>query len=201
MVLELDKIVVSLYILMMKRCPWCGDNPLYVNYHDTEWGVPVHDETTHFEFLLLEGFQAGLSWLTILKKRDNFRKAFDGFHVEKIANYDQKKLDALKQDAGIIRNRLKIEAAVINAQNFLKVQEEYGSFDQYIWQFVDGKLLKNSWQTLEEMPVTTSLSDTISQDLKSRGFKFVGSTIIYAHIQAIGLVNDHLQSCFRYDEV
>jgi len=185
----------------MDRCPWPEDNELYIAYHDEEWGVPIHDDRKHFEFLILEGFQAGLSWLLIMKKRENFRKVFDNFDPVKVAAYDDVKIEKLMNDPGIIRNRQKIMAAINNAKMFLKVQEEYGSFDAYIWNFVNGKPVINSWQTISEIPATSELSDTISKDLKKRGFKFVGSTTIYAHLQAIGVVNDHIVSCFRYKEL
>lgn len=183
------------------RCPWCGTDSLYVTYHDTEWGVPVKDDKTLFEFLVLESFQAGLSWITILRKRENFRKAFDDFDYKKIAEYQEDKIQELLHDAGIIRNKLKVRAAVTNAQAFLKVQEEFGSFSDYIWGFVNGKPIKNKLQSLSEAPTTTALSDKISKDLKKRGFKFMGSTVVYAYMQATGMVNDHLVDCFRYDEV
>lgn len=183
------------------RCPWCGSDPLYVRYHDTEWGVPVWDDRTLFEFLILESFQAGLSWITILRKRENFRNAFDGFDFKKIAAYTEEKIQQLLQDKGIIRNQLKIRAAVTNAQAFLKVQESHGSFSKYIWGFVDGTPIRNQWQTMKEVPATTPLSDTISKDLKKRGFKFMGSTVVYAHMQATGMVNDHLTNCFRHNKV
>ncbi|MFC7357847.1 DNA-3-methyladenine glycosylase I [Jejudonia soesokkakensis] len=183
------------------RCPWCGDDPLYIAYHDEEWGVPVKDDATLFEFLLLETFQAGLSWITILRKRENFRKAFDNFDYRKIAGYEQQKIDRLLQDSGIIRNKLKVHSAVTNAQAFIKIQEEFGSFSNYIWKFVAGTPIKNKLQSMAEAPANTLLSDTISKDLKKRGFKFVGSTVVYAHMQATGMVNDHLVSCFRYNEV
>jgi len=183
------------------RCAWCGNDPLYVEYHDTEWGVPVYDDDKLFEFLILETFQAGLSWITVLRKRENFRKAFDNFDYKKIANYSEKKYDELLQDAGIIRNKLKIKATIINAQNFMEIQKEFGSFSDYIWGFTNGKPIKNSFKNLSEAPATTELSDKLSKDLKKRGFKFVGSTIIYAHMQATGMVNDHMTDCFRYDEV
>ena len=183
------------------RCGWCVGDPLYEAYHDTEWGVPVYDDDTIFEFLVLETFQAGLSWITVLRKRDNFRKAFDNFDYKAIAKYQQDKIDVLLQDAGIIRNKLKVNATVTNAQAFMKVQEEFGSFSKYIWAFVDGKPITNSWQHYKDAPATTALSDTISKDLKKRGFKFVGSTVIYAHMQATGMVNDHEVGCFRYTEV
>lgn len=182
------------------RCPWCGDDPLYVAYHDTEWGVPVYDDDKLFEFLILEGMQAGLSWLTILRKRENFRKAFDNFDAKKIAAYKAPKLKKLMQDAGIIRNRLKIEAAVKNARGFLAIQKEFGSFSEYMWAFVGNKPLVSRLSSYKKAPASTALSDKISKDLKKRGFGFVGSTIIYAHMQATGMVNDHEMSCFRYKE-
>ena len=184
-----------------KRCEWCGNDPLYMAYHDQEWGVPIYDDALLFEFLVLETFQAGLSWITVLRKRDNFRVAFDLFDYKKIANYDQQKLDTLIQDAGIIRNKLKIKATVTNAISFMEIQKEFGSFSKYIWGFVEGKPIKNDWKSLNELPANTPLSDMISADLKKRGFKFVGSTVIYAHMQATGMINDHLESCFRYNEV
>jgi DNA-3-methyladenine glycosylase I len=184
------------------RCQWAPlDKPLYVSYHDEEWGVPVHDERMLFEFLALEGAQAGLSWYTILNKRENYRAAFDDFHPEKVARYDQKKIESLLQNPGIVRNRRKVEATVTNAQAFLKVQEEFGSFDKYIWDFTDGKPIINTFKSLKEIPPFTPLSEVISKDLKKRGFKFVGSTIVYAHMQATGMVNDHTVDCFRYKEV
>lgn len=184
----------------INRCDWAGDDPLYQKYHDNEWGTPVYDDATLFEFLILETFQAGLSWITILRKRENFRMAFDQFDYQKIAKYDTKKENILLQDAGIIRNKLKIKAAISNAQAFLKIQEEFGSFSKYIWAFVDGKPIQNKFKTMSELPANTPLSDTISKDLKKRGFKFVGSTVIYAHMQACGMVNDHLITCFRYKQ-
>ncbi len=185
-----------------KRCQWVPvDNPLYVKYHDEEWGVPIHDDRLLFEFLVLEGMQAGLSWLTILRKRENFRTAFDHFDPREIALYNEKKIEELMQNSGIIRNRLKIAAAVQNAKAFLEVQAEFGSFDNFIWQFVEGKPIVNQWKTLKELPAKTPVSDTISKELKKRGFKFVGSTIIYAHMQATGMVNDHTVVCFRYKEL
>ena len=180
------------------RCPWPTDDLLMIEYHDKEWGVPIHNDTKIFEFLVLEGMQAGLSWSTILHKRENFREAFDNFDVEKVADYDGRKIRKLLSDAGIIRNRLKLLAAVNNAQQFIKVQEEFGSFDRYIWKFVDGKPIVNSRKTLRQLPVRTRESDRMSQDLKERGFKFVGTTICYAHMQAAGMVNDHRVSCFRF---
>jgi len=186
---------------MKKRCFWVTENPLYIAYHDDEWGVPVYDDKKLFEFLLLETFQAGLSWITILKKRENFKSAFDDFDYQKIANYDLHKYESLLQDAGIIRNKLKIKSAILNAQNFIKIQKEFGSFSDYIWHFVNHQPIINSYRKREEVPATTDLSDKISKDLKKRGFKFVGSTIIYAFMQAVGIVNDHTTDCFRYDKV
>ncbi|MCK7589179.1 DNA-3-methyladenine glycosylase I [Subsaxibacter sp. CAU 1640] len=183
------------------RCGWCLGDPIYEAYHDTEWGVPVKDDDTLFEFLILETFQAGLSWITILRKRDNFRKAFDEFDYKKIANYQQEKIDSLLEDAGIIRNKLKVNATVTNAKAFMEVQKEFGSFSNYIWGFVDGKPIKNALTNYKSAPPKTDLSDAISKDLKKRGFKFVGSTVIYAHMQATGMVNDHEVNCFRYNEV
>ncbi|MDZ7332210.1 MAG: DNA-3-methyladenine glycosylase I [candidate division KSB1 bacterium] len=185
----------------MERCPWPGKDELYIKYHDEEWGVPVHDDRKHFEFLVLEGAQAGLSWLTILKRRENYRKAFDYFDPSKVAQFDETRISALLANPGIIRNRKKIESAINNAQRFLEVQREFGSFDAYIWSFVDRKPVVNYWKALSEIPTRTDLSDRISKDLKQRGFSFVGSTIIYAHMQAIGLVNDHLVSCFRHSQL
>lgn len=186
---------------MKSRCSWCGDDPLYVRYHDEEWGVPVRDDATLFEFLTLETFQAGLSWITVLRKRENFRDAFDGFDYKKIAHYDASKIESLLQNPGIIRNRLKVKATVTNAQAFLKVQEEFGSFSTYIWGFIDGVPIQNSHKELTDIPANTKLSDEISTDLKKRGFKFVGTTVVYAHMQATGMVNDHVQSCFRYKQL
>jgi DNA-3-methyladenine glycosylase I len=179
-----------------KRCPWAGDDPLYCAYHDTEWGVPVHDDQRLFEFLILEGAQAGLSWITVLRKRENYRKAFSGFDPIKVARFDEARRERLMQNEGIIRNRLKIESAVINAKAFLKVQKEFGSFDAYIWSFVGGKPRINSWASLKDVPASTPESDAMSKDLKKRGFKFVGSTICYAFMQACGLVNDHVADCY-----
>ena len=186
---------------MQKRCDWCLGIDIYERYHDEEWGVPVHDDGRHFEFLLLESMQAGLSWLTILRRRENYRKAFAAFDPKKVAQFDASKVEELMQDAGIIRNRLKIEAAVNNARQFLNIQQEFGSFDSYIWSFTDNKVVKNEWSELKQLPATSNLSDEVAKDLKRRGFKFVGSTIIYAHLQAIGVINDHLQDCFRYSAV
>lgn len=186
---------------MPPRCAWAKpSDPVYVNYHDTEWGVPVRNDRTHFEFLILEGAQAGLSWSTILHRRDGYRRAFADFDPEKVARFDASREATLREDAGIIRNRLKIAAAVTNAQAFLRVQEEFGSFDAYIWRFVDGTPIQNAWTSVRELPATSPLSDTVSKDLKKRGFKFVGSTIIYAHLQATGLINDHTTDCFRHAE-
>ncbi len=186
---------------MKSRCSWCGDDPLYVTYHDTEWGKPVKDDASIFEFLILETFQAGLSWITVLRKRENFRVAFDNFDYKKIAKYDDAKIGALIQDAGIIRNKLKIKATISNARAFMEIQKEFGSFSTYIWGFVNGKPIDNGFIKMEDIPATTALSDTLSKDLKKRGFKFVGSTVIYAHMQATGMVNDHVTSCFRYEDV
>jgi DNA-3-methyladenine glycosylase I len=186
---------------MRKRCNWGTNDPLYIEYHDREWGVPLHDDRRLFEFLILEGIQAGLSWLIVLKKRENFRHALDGFDPQKIAHYDSGKIEELLQNPGIIRNRLKIQAAVTNAGAFLEVQEELGSFDTYIWQFVDGRPIRNRWQSVSEIPATTDRSDAMSRDLKGRGFRFVGSTICYAFMQAVGMVNDHVTDCFRYQEI
>lgn len=183
------------------RCTWCGNDPLYVAYHDTEWGVPIYDDRKLFEFLMLETFQAGLSWITVLRKRENFRIAFDNFDYRKIAAYDESKYEDLLQNAGIIRNKLKIKATISNAQNFMKIQKEFGSFSKYIWNFTNGKPIKNCHKKLSTIPATTELSDILSKDLKKRGFKFVGSTVIYAHMQATGMVNDHTIECFRYNEV
>lgn len=183
------------------RCGWCLGDPLYEAYHDREWGVPVRDDQTLFEFLILETFQAGLSWITVLRKRDHFRKVFDGFDFNKVAAYDAQKAAALLADPGIIRNRLKVAAAISNAQAFLKIREEFGSFSTYIWGFTGGRPIKNAVENYKLAPPTTALSDQISKDLKKRGFKFVGSTVIYAHMQATGMVNDHEVRCFRYEEV
>jgi len=183
------------------RCPWCLSTELLKEYHDTEWGVPVHDDRKHFEFIVLDSFQAGLSWSTILNKRENFRKAFDEFDPVKISRYTQKKIDKLLNDAGIIRNKLKIHATISNAKSFLSVQKEFGSFDKYIWQFVNGKTINNKFSRLDQIPATTKESDAMSKDLKKRGFTFVGSTIVYAFMQAVGMYNDHIVSCFRHAEV
>lgn len=181
------------------RCTWCEKDDLYRNYHDNEWGKPVYDDETIFEFLILETFQAGLSWYTVLAKRENFRKAFDNFDLLKIANYSENKITALAENTGIIRNKLKIKATVTNAQAFIKIQEEFGSFSKYIWDFVDGKPIDNKPKTLSEVPATTEISDKLSKDLKKRGFKFVGSTVVYAHMQATGMVNDHVLDCWTRD--
>ena len=183
------------------RCKWCGNDPLYMEYHDTEWGVPVFNDDKLFEFLILETFQAGLSWITILRKRENFRKAFDNFDYKKIANYSEAKYDELLLDAGIIRNKLKIKATISNAVAFMEIQKEFGSFSKYIWNFTNEKPIINKWKDMKELPATSELSNIISKDLKKRGFKFVGSTVIYAHMQATGMVNDHVKDCFRYKEV
>lgn len=183
---------------MIQRCLWSGDDPLYVSYHDKEWGVPVHNERKLFEMLILEGAQAGLSWITVLRKRENYRKALDNFDPRKIARYDRKKVRKLLSNPGIIRNRLKIKAAIENAKAFLKIQKEFGSFDEYIWRFVGGKQKVNKRKSLKQIPPTTPESDAMSKDLKKRGFRFVGSTICYAFMQAVGMVNDHTVDCFRY---
>lgn len=185
----------------MNRCTWPGNDPLYCAYHDQEWGVPQHDDRTLFEFLILEGAQAGLSWITILKKRDNYRAAFDGFDATRVARYDAGKIESLLQDPGIVRNRLKVQAAVVNAQRFLEVQREFGSFDTYIWRFIGGAPRQNFWRSHAEIPTRTDESDTMSRDLKRRGFKFVGSTICYAYMQAVGMVNDHTIVCYRHKDL
>ena len=185
----------------MKRCSWCEGDPLYEAYHDKEWGVPVKDDATLFEFLTLETFQAGLSWITVLRKRENFREAFDQFDYRKIASYKEEKIAELLDNPGIIRNKLKVRAAVTNARAFIQIQEEFGSFSQYIWEFVDHQPLQNAFGSSKEIPANTPLSDKISKDLKKRGFKFVGTTVVYAHMQATGMVNDHVKECFRYEEV
>ncbi|KXS32170.1 MAG: DNA-3-methyladenine glycosylase I [Candidatus Gallionella acididurans] len=184
-----------------QRCSWAGDDALYRQYHDTEWGVPLHDDRRLFEFLVLEGAQAGLSWITILRKRENYRAAFDGFDAVRIAAYGANKIESLLQDAGIVRNRLKVQAAITNARKFLDVQDEFGSFDRFIWQFVDGKTRQNRWRSMAEVPASTTESDALSRELKRRGFKFVGPTICYAHMQATGMVNDHTIDCFRHAEL
>jgi DNA-3-methyladenine glycosylase I len=186
---------------MPTRCEWAGTDSLYIDYHDKEWGQPVHNDQELFEFLILEGAQAGLSWITILRKRDSYRLAFDGFDPAKVAEYDQVKIDQLLNNPGIIRNKLKIRSAVSNAQAFLQVQQEFGSFNNYIWEFVDHTPIINNWMSLKQIPAQTPLSEAISKDLKKRGFKFVGPTICYAFMQAVGMVNDHTTSCFRYSEL
>lgn len=182
------------------RCSWTGADELYQKYHDNEWGKPLHDDNKLFEMLILEGMQAGLSWITILRKRENFRKAFDNFNIDKILKYNDKKIETLMQDAGIIRNRLKIQSVIVNAKAFLDVQKEYGSFDTFLWSYVDNKPIQNCFHTIQEVPAKTDLSDKISKDLKKRGFKFVGSTIVYAYMQSIGMVNDHTTDCFLYQK-
>jgi DNA-3-methyladenine glycosylase I len=183
------------------RCPWCLKFEQYIRYHDEEWGVPVHDDCIHFEFLILEGAQAGLSWATILKKREGYRKAFAGFDPIKVARFSEKKLEKILLDPGIVRNRLKVYAAKNNAERFLDVRKEFGSFDNYIWGFVKGKPIVNAWKILKQIPATTKESDALSKDLIKRGFKFAGSTVVYSHMQACGLVNDHLVQCWRHKKV
>ena len=185
----------------VERCPWCASSELYMNYHDLEWGVPVFDDTKHFEFLVLESAQAGLSWITILKKRENYRRAYDGFDPRKVARYTEKKFEKLLSDPGIVRNRLKIAASINNAKRFLEIQKEFGSFSSYIWGFSGGKPVTGKWKTIAEIPAKTELSDKIAADMKKRGFNFLGSTILYSHMQATGIVNDHITSCFRYKEI
>lgn len=183
------------------RCPWAGADPLYIDYHDREWGVPVHDDRTLFEFLILEGAQAGLSWATILHKRENYRRAFDNFDPALVAAYGDEKIAALLADGGIVRNRLKVNAAIRNARQFLRVQDEFGSFDEYVWRFVESRPKVNVWDNLRQIPAETAESRALSNDLKSRGFKFVGPTIVYAYMQAVGLVNDHVVHCFRHAQL
>ncbi|MEW5701903.1 MAG: DNA-3-methyladenine glycosylase I [Candidatus Zixiibacteriota bacterium] len=183
------------------RCPWPTDDPLMIEYHDREWGKPLHDDRRLFEFLVLEGMQAGLSWRTVLHKRENYRRAFDGLDPEKIAHYTRRKVERLLADPGIIRNRLKIEAAIGNARAFLRVVDEFGSFDRYVWRFVDGRPIVNRWRTLKQLPAISPEAEALSKDLRLRGFRFVGPTIVYAHMQATGMVNDHLVSCFRHREL
>lgn len=185
----------------VSRCPWAQTGSLEIAYHDNEWGVPQHDDRALFEFLILEGAQAGLSWSTILKKRDHYRRAFDGFDAELVARYDEHRQAALLADAGIVRNRLKIAATIDNARAFLSVRDEFGSFDAYLWRFVDGRPVQNHWEQSAQVPATSPISDTMSRDLKRRGFRFVGSTICYAYMQAVGMVNDHLVSCARYSDL
>jgi DNA-3-methyladenine glycosylase I len=187
--------------MTVKRCEWCTGSELYMDYHDREWGVPVFDDRKHFEFLVLESAQAGLSWITILKKRENYRRAYDGFDPEKVSRYGEKKKAALLADAGIVRNRLKIEASISNAAAFLEIQREYGSFSSYLWGFTRGKVIMGRWKTLAELPARTELSDKAAADMKKRGFRFLGSVILYSHMQALGLVNDHVRGCFRYAEI
>lgn len=188
--------------MSIKRCKWAeGQFSEYIKYHDEEWGVPVHDDQTHFEFLILEGAQAGLSWSTILKRREGYRKAFADFNPEKVAQFDDAKIEELLENPGIIRNKLKVKSAVTNAQHFLEIQDEFGNFNAYIWDFVGGEPIINHWKSMEEVPATTKESDALSKDLKKRGFKFTGSTIMYAHMQACGLVMDHTTDCFRYKEL
>lgn len=182
----------------MARCNWVNDDPIYINYHDHEWGVPEYDDHKLFELLILEGAQAGLSWYTVLKKRDNYRRLFDHFDPNKIATYDEEKVQSLLMDSGIIRNKLKVRAAITNAKLYFRIEEEYGSFSNYLWSFVDGKPIVNHWKAMNEVPVTTELSDRMSKSLKKKGFKFVGSTICYAFMQASGMVNDHLTTCICY---
>jgi DNA-3-methyladenine glycosylase I len=185
----------------ISRCSWCGTDPLYVSYHDDEWGVPVFDDQRLFEFLVLEGAQAGLSWSTILRKREGYRRAFASFEPAKVARFTSRRIERLLADPGIVRNRLKVASAVTNARAFLAVQHEFGSFAAYQWRFVDGTPLQNHWSSLQHLPARTKVSDALSRDLKQRGFSFVGSTIIYAHMQAVGMVNDHIVSCFRHREL
>ncbi|WP_207652779.1 DNA-3-methyladenine glycosylase I [Clostridium isatidis] len=182
----------------LERCPWCGKDELYIKYHDEEWGVPVHDDNKHFEFLVLESAQARLSWLTVLRKRENYRKAYDNFEPNKVAKYDENKINELLQNPGIIRNRKKIDASINNAKTFLQIQKEFGSFDNYIWKFVDNSPVINNWNSISELPASSELSDKVSKDLKLRGFKFLGTTIVYAYLQATGVINDHLLDCFRH---
>jgi len=184
-----------------RRCDWCKSDPLCTEYHDNEWGVPVHDDARHFEHLTLESAQAGLSWLIVLRKREGYRKAFAGFDARKVARFTEKRIEKLVGNPAIIRNRQKINASVNNARRFLEVQQEFGSFDEYIWRFVNGRPVKNAWKWEEQIPVVTPEAEALSKDLKQRGFKFVGPTIMYAHMQAVGLVNDHLVGCFRYREI
>ena len=184
-----------------QTCSWPKGDPLIINYHDKEWGVPLYNDKKLFEFLILEGFQAGLSWVTILRKRENFRKTFDNFDFNKIADYDRRKINSLLTDSSIIRNKLKIESTIINAKAFIEVRKEFGTFSKYMWNFTGGKPINNGFESLKDIPAKTKLSDLISKDLKKRGFKFVGSTIVYAHMQATGMVNDHIKDCFRYKEI
>lgn len=183
----------------VNRCSWCLKDPIYIQYHDEEWGIPVHDDRQLFEMLILEGAQAGLSWWTVLQKRERYREVFDQFNAEKIARYDEAKVEALLADSGIIRNKLKVRSTITNAQNFLRIQEEYGSFDQFIWQFTNHKTIQNAFTEFKEVPAKTPVSDAMSKALRKQGFKFVGSTICYAYMQATGMVNDHVKGCFRYE--
>lgn len=185
----------------MKRCMWCGENTLYRDYHDNEWGVPVHDDRLLFEFLVLEGAQAGLSWITILKKRENYREAFDNFDYEKVAKYGEDDITRLLSNAGIVRNKLKINSAIKNARGVIKIQEEFGSLDKYLWSFVGGKTIQNKWKSISDVPAKTTISEKMSKALKKRGFNFVGPTICYAFMQAVGMVNDHTTDCYRYGEI
>lgn len=182
---------------LMKRCDWCGQEEIYIKYHDEEWGVAVHDDKTHFEYLVLESAQSGLSWLTVLKKRENYRKAYDNFDYEKVALYDECKIDELINNEGIIRNRRKIEASINNAKRFIEIRNEFGSFDEYIWKFVDNNTINNSYNDVSNLPASSELSDIVSKNLKKRGFKFLGSITIYSYMQAVGLINDHMDYCFR----
>ncbi len=186
---------------MRKRCQWCGGDDLYIAYHDEEWGVPVHDDRRLFEFLILEGAQAGLSWLTVLKRRENYRKAFHAFDCERVARYNAGDMGRLLADPGIVRNRLKVEAAIKNARGVLAIQEEHGSLGAYLWRYVDGAPKQNAWKSMADLPAKTAVSDMMSKDLRKRGFNFVGSTICYAFMQAVGMVNDHVTGCFRYEEI
>jgi DNA-3-methyladenine glycosylase I len=186
---------------MKTRCEWCGNDPIYIAYHDDEWGVPIHDDCLLFEFLILEGAQAGLSWLTILKKRDGYRKAFHAFDCKRIARYTEQDVTRLLSDSGIVRNRLKIESAIRNARGVLSIQEEFGSLDSYLWRYVEGVPKQNAWKSMAELPAKTGTSDMMSKDLKKRGFNFVGSTICYSFMQAVGMVNDHTTDCFRYKDI
>ncbi|NCO27639.1 MAG: DNA-3-methyladenine glycosylase I [Caldiserica bacterium CG17_big_fil_post_rev_8_21_14_2_50_35_7] len=185
----------------MERCSWCLKDDLYINYHDKEWGTPVHDDRKHFEFLVLESAQAGLSWYTVLKKRENYRKAYKDFDPASVAKFTEKDVEILMNNPGIIRNRMKIEASINNAKRFFEVQKEFGSIDKYLWSFVDFKPVVGGWKSLSEIPAKTSLSDTISKDMKKRGFRFLGSTIVYSHLQVVGIVNDYLVTCFRYKQL
>jgi len=184
-----------------QRCPWCLSSEKYIKYHDEEWGKPVHDDAVHFEFLVLESAQAGLSWITVLNKRENYRKSYDGFDVKKAAQYGPDKIKELMANEGVIRNLKKIEASINNAVRFIEIQQEFGSFDKYIWNFTGFKPIVNKWKTLSELPPFSALSDNVARDMKKRGFKFLGSTVMYAHLQAVGIINDHLIDCFRYKQI